>query len=142
MADPRKTLSYQGVNAEYATFKIDNSTITYDSTQDGGSSVVGRAVTLSADATVKLAGDGDAVTGRLMTVESDGFCTVLTDGFAEFPAGAGATLTLGSKIVGDLDGSGNPGFVRAVDTAVAAELGKARGAIVDASDTTAVVVNL
>jgi hypothetical protein len=142
MADPRAAVSFEGVDAEFATFKIDNSTITYSATATNGSSVVGKAVALSAAKTVKLAADGDAVVGKLIAVESDQYCTVQYEGYMTLPGGNGASLTLGKKIVGAVDGSSNPGFIREVNTGTAAELGKARGFIVDAGTTTAVVVNL
>lgn len=142
MADPRAAASFEGLDAEFATFKIDNSTITYSATATNGSSVVGRAVTMSAAKTVALAADGNAVVGKLVAVESDNYATVQTEGFMTLPGGNGASLTLGKKIVGALNASSAPGFIREVATGTAAELGVARGYIVDAGTTTAVVVNL
>lgn len=148
MADPRADTSVVGVAAEYASFAIDNSTITYESDQEGGSSHIGKAVTLSAASTIELAGDAEAVLGRLHHVEADNFATVQVKGGMELPGGDGATLTLGEPIVGDLDSGANPGFIRAhaaATTPTAAEVdeaARARGVIVDASDATAVQVIL
>lgn len=142
MSDPRLDVKYDDIKAEFVTFKIDNSTITYSATQVNGSAQVGLAVTLSGAETVELAGDGEDVVGKLISVDADGYCVVQTGGFMTFPGGSGATLTLGNKIVGDLGAASAEGYVRAVNTAVAAELGVARGMIIDASVTTAVVVRL
>ena len=102
MADPRKRVVLEGLFARYATYAIDNSTITYSATAAGGSAQVGLAVTLSADATVQLVGDGEAVEGKLIEVYSDNFATVQVGGFCTLPGGSGASLTRGKTIVGDL----------------------------------------
>ena len=141
MADPRAAVAYDGLDAEYATYKIDDSTITYSATANNGSAVVGRAVTMSAANTVALAADGEAIIGKLISVESDKVCRVQYEGYMTLPAGTGASLTLGKKIVGCLLSSAK-GYIREVATGTAAELGVARGYIVDAGTTTAVVVNL
>jgi hypothetical protein len=141
MADPRNDIDFGGIGYQAQTFKIDDNTITYESDQKFGSSVVGLAVTLSAAGTVALAGDGAAILGRLVKVEVDGKAVVQTGGYCELPAGTGAVLTLGKKIVGDLLGT-DPGYIREVATATAAELGVADHKIIDASTTTAVVVKL
>lgn len=141
MADPRLTLDYEQIDPQTVTFSIDNSTITYSSDQPGGSAAVGKAVRLSGNATVALTVDGSRVLGKLMLVEWDGKCTVMTGGYMKLPAGSGATLTVGEKIVGDLDGA-TPGYIRAVATGTPAELGHADGTIIDNSDTAKVVVRL
>jgi len=141
MADPRLAVAYEGLDADYATFKIDNSTITYSATAAGGSAVVGRAVTFSTDDTVALVADGEAVIGKLISVESDNYARVQYCGFMTLPAGTGASLTLGKKIVGALLVA-DKGYIREVATGTAAELGLARGFIVNNDTTTAVVVNL
>lgn len=142
MADPRLTTRYIGNHAEYDTFAIDNSTITYDADSVNGSASVGLAVTLSAADTVALAVDGNFVLGRLVSVSKDNYATVQTGGYMELPGGNGATLTRGKRIVGALGAASAKGYIREVATATAAELGVARGFIQNASDTTAVVVNL
>lgn len=142
MADPRLSTSVVGIDEVTATFKIDDSTITYSATEDGGSAVVDRAVTMSADSTVKLADDGSAVIGKLLQVHSDNTCTVQIKGGMTLPGGAAASLTLGKKIVGAASAVPADGYIREVATATAAELGVQRGMIVDASVSTAVEVVL
>lgn len=142
MADPRLDVKYDEINPEFVTFKIDDSTITYSATETNGSAQVGLAVALSAAETVELVGDGEEVVGKLISVEPDGYCTVQVGGYMTLPGGSGASLTLGKKIVGDLGAASAEGYIREVATAVAAELGVARGMIIDASVTTAVVVRL
>lgn len=142
MADPRNTVSLVGIGYEAETFLIDNSTITYSATATGGSASVGLAVTFSAADTVKLAADGNAVVGKLIKVEADNKAVVQTGGYVTLPGGNGASLTRGKKIVGAVDGSSNPGYIREVATGTAAELGVARGFITNAGTTTAVVVRL
>ena len=142
MADPRKDVSFEDIGATFATFKIDNATITYDATKTNGSDKVGLAVTLSDNETIETVGDGEAVIGKLIKVERDNFATVQVAGFMTLPAGNGATLTRGKKIVGDLGPSSAEGYIREVNTGQAAELGVARGFTVDNSDTSNVVVYL
>ncbi len=108
----------------------------------GGSSQVGLAVTFSAADTVALAADGDAIVGKLMLVESDDKCNVMTEGTMTLPGGNGATLTLGATIVGALNASSAKGYIRSAASGTAAELVKARGRIENAGTTTAVVVTL
>jgi len=141
MADPRLAVEYGGIGGKYVTFKIDNSTIVYAATSNGGSASVGLAVGMSAADTVQLVSDAEEVVGKLISVESDNTCTVQVRGGMELPGGTGASLTLGKKIVGDLLVSAK-GYVREVNTAVPAELGVARGMILDAGTTTAVWVYL
>jgi hypothetical protein len=144
MADPRNAVSFNGIGQLPVTFIADGVTIVYDATKTGGAdaTMIGKAVTMSADGTVALAVDGDTVIGKLEKVEPDGKCHVVIAGFVTLPAGASATLTRGKKIVGALGAASAKGYVREVATATAAELGKARGFTVDNSDTTAVVVYL
>lgn len=144
MADPRNTVSFEGIDAAYETFKIDNSTITYDSTKANGAAttMIGKAVTFSTDDTVALAADGDHIVGKLILVESDNKCNVQTRGGMELPAGNGASLTLGKAVVGALNASSEKGYIREVATGTAAELGKSRGEIRNNDTTTAVVVKL
>lgn len=134
MANPRAEIAYDGFLEELGglTFEIDDNTITYAAAQSGGSAAVGKAVTLSADKTVELAGDAEDVLGKLKLVESDGYATVQVAGYVKFTKGTNAAGDmLGTKIVGDVDGSENEGFVRAVDSSVAAELAVARGIVVN-----------
>ena len=66
MTDPRVTPEFEGVDAKYAGYVIDDSTITHDATKAGGSDQVGLAVTLTADRTVGLVADAGAVEGKLI----------------------------------------------------------------------------
>lgn len=141
MSDPRLDVHYGEIAPLFLTFKIDNSTITYSATATNGSSQVGLAVALSAAETVELAGDGEEIVGKLISVEADNYCTVQVKGTMTLPGGTSASLTVGKKIVGDLLVAAE-GYIREVATGTAAELGVARGMILDAGDTTAVVVLL
>lgn len=142
MADPRNAVSFDGINATHETFLIDNSTITYSATATNGSAQVGLAVALSAAGTIETAGNGEEVLGKLIKVEADNKAVVQTGGYMTLPGGNGASLTLGKKIVGALNASSAEGYIREVATGTAAELGVARGMIIDAGTTTAVVVRL
>lgn len=141
MSDPRAAASNTGVGYCAHTFAIDDSTITYDATKAGGSAEVGLAVTLSTDDTVALAGDQELVLGKLISVSADNFATVQCGGVVTLPGGTSATLTVGEKIVGDLLISAK-GYIQAVATGTAAQLGHARGIIYNNNTTTAVVVDL
>lgn len=136
MADPRATVSNDGVGYEALSFLIDDSTITYSATSTNGSAQVGLAVTLSTHSTVALAASGDAVVGKLIKVESDGVATVQVGGVMTLPGGTSATLTVGTKIVGDLLVSAK-GYIQTVSSETVG-----RGMILDSSTTTAVVVRL
>mgnify|MGYP001617310629 FL=1 len=131
MADPRLSVSFEEVGAEYATFKIDNSEIVYSATSSGGAAatMIGHAVALSAAGTVDLADDGEVVVGKLIKVESDNTCVVQIAGGMTLPGGNGASLTLGKKIVGAQDALSAKGHIREVATGTAAELGRCRGMI-------------
>lgn len=144
MADPRTGIDFQGIGILTATYKIDASTIVYDATKAKGAAatMIDKAVSLSAASTVQLASDGEAVEGKLLLVESDNKCTVQVGGYTDFPGGASASLTRGKKIVGALGAASAKGYIREVATGTAAELGVARGRIIDAGTTTAVMVHL
>ena len=142
MTNPRKTTEYEGIGGVYATYPIDDSTITYSATAAGGSAAVGKAVTVNSSEVIALAADGEGIEGKLISVEKDGMATVQVGGYMTLPGGVGATLTNMKAIVGAVDGSANKGFIREVATATAAELGVQRGRIIDPSTTTAVVVCL
>lgn len=141
----RKQVAYDDIRYDALTFKIDNSTITFDGTKANGigkAAGTGDAVTYSANDTVALTQDGNHVVGKLLKVEADGFCTVQKWGLTELPGGNAATLTQGARIVGALGAASARGYIRAVNTAVAAELGVARGDIVNNAVTTGVWVDL
>lgn len=138
MADPRDSVRFSGIGYSAQTFLIDASTITYSATAANGSAQVGLAVTLSADATVALVGDGEAVLGKLISVEPDGKAVVQTGGYMTLPGGDGATLTRGTKIVGDLGAAAAKGYIQTVST----QHTVSRGMIISSGTATAVVVRL
>jgi hypothetical protein len=136
-------IDFEGIDGVFATYSIDNSTITYDGTKVGGAAatMIGQAVSLSAAGTVQLASDAEALVGKLVLVEPDLKCTVQTGGYMRLPGGNGASLTRGLKVVGALGAASAKGFIREVASGTAAEINKGRGQIVDASDPTQTVVN-
>lgn len=141
MATPRDGLDYSGIKPVNVTYKYD-STIVFDNTKAKNSAQAGLAVTLTADDTVGLCADGDHVLGRLEIVHAGGqgggtICSVQVRGYLKLPLGNAATVTRGNSIVGALGAASAKGYIRGVNTAVAAELGKASGTVqraVDASN--------
>jgi hypothetical protein len=144
MASGRNQVDYTDIRREAITYWADGVTIVFDQTSPLGApaSMIGKAVTYSANDTIALAADGDHVIGKLEQVFADGACVVVDEGFVTLPGGNGATLTRGKKIVGALNASAAKGYIREVATATAAELGKQNGIIVNNADATAVVVKL
>lgn len=144
MANPRNTVDFTDIGILTATYLIDNSTIVYDATAAGGASatMIGKAVNLSADKTVRLVADAQTVHGKLLLVEADNKATVQVGGYMTLPGGASATLTADTKIVGALGAASAKGYIRSVAAATLAEVAVAVGKIVDAGTTTAVVVKL
>lgn len=156
MANPRNTIAFDDIDALSVTMIADNSTITYDATQAGGSAVVGRAVELvgsTSDGVVELADDGAVIFGKLIKVEADLKCVVQIRGFCDLPGGNAATLTVGTKIVGALNASSAKGFIKTLAETVtgsptqaevqnAFKAAKTRGLIINNDTTTAVVVDL
>lgn len=138
MATPRDGLDYSGILPKNVTFKYD-STIIFDNTKAKNSAQAGLAVTLTADDTVGLAADGDRIVGRLELVHAGGqgggtICSVQVRGFCKLPLGNAQTATRGQAIVGALGVASAKGYIRNVNTAVAAELGKCSGEIMRAVD--------
>lgn len=145
MANPRASAGLtDGMQAHYSTYAIDNSTIVYDSTKSGGAAttMIGKAVSLSAAKTVQLASDAEAIIGKLISVDADNFAAIQDEGYMTLPGGASASLTRGKKIIGALGAASAKGYIREVATGTAAELGLACGKIIDAGTTTAVLVQL
>lgn len=143
MSDPREAVAFDDIDFRSVTYNHDD-TIVYDADAQGGSAQVGLAVTLESNKTVSLVGDGESVEGRLIKVEPGGIAVVQNKGYVKLPRGTSATLTAGKKIVGDLLVAAE-GYIREVATATAAELGVARGRVIDASvatDAAEVVVEL
>lgn len=128
MANPRNIVRYDDQHFVSDKFKHDG-TIVFNELLSGGSAQVGLAVTLTADDTVGLTQDGNMVLGVIILVEGDGKCAVQIGGNMKIPRGTGATVTRGEKIVGALGPTSARGYVRAVATGTAAELGHARGYI-------------
>lgn len=141
MADPRSAVSHEGVGYHADTYAHDN-TIVYSAEEENGSAQVGLAVTLEDDDLVTLVGDGEGVLGKLVKVESDGFCVVQTGGHMTLPGGDGATLTPQSKIVGDLGVGAAEGYIQSAAAGTAAHHVVSRGTIIDATDPTAVMVRM
>ena len=137
----------------YKSFYIDDSTITYSATEKNGSAQAGErlAVSLSADETVQLAADGEAIVGRLEKLEKDNLgviAVVAVEGARmRFKGGVSATLTRGVGIVGDLGASSARGYVRSplvagttYGEATVNEAARARGILIDDDGTDPVVM--
>jgi hypothetical protein len=145
MAAGRNQVDYTGIRADQITAKIDGVTLTYDATKTNGigkAAGTGDAVTLSANDTVALTDDGNYVYGKVLKIERDLFATIQKWGMADLPAGAGAAITRGRKIVGDLGAGGARGFIREADPAVDAEIAVARGEIINNAVSTNTIVDL
>lgn len=145
LSTPRNIVGFEETDGPHdLTFKIDNSTITYDATKANGAAttMIDKAVTMSADDTVALAADGDRIIGKLIKVEGDNKCSVRVHGFVTLPGGNGATLTRGLAVVGALNASSEKGYVRVAASGTAAELVKCRGMIISNGTTTAVGILL
>lgn len=140
MSNPRAAVQYDGLKNYTFTVPIDDSTITYDATEENGSAQVGLAVTIDSNEKAALAGDAEGIAGKLVKVTADDFA-VIERGFVTLPGGTSASLTNMKSIVGDLLVAAK-GYIRETNTAQAAELGVADGKIIDPSTTTAVVVYL
>lgn len=141
MADPRAAVSFEGLDYHASTIAHD-ATIVYDATKSNGSVSVGLAVSIESDGLVTLAGADENVLGKLIKVESDGFCVVQDEGYMQLPGGASATLTAGLRIVGALGAASAEGYIKVAAAATAAHHIISRGVIVDASVTTAVWVKM
>lgn len=147
MADPRLDAKHAGVGAVYDTFKIDNSTITFDATKEGGSTQVGLAVTLSADNTIALVDTDQKVLGKLVKVASDNVASVQVAGGMTLAAGSAVSVGFRRPIIG-AQNTGAKGYIKQVSdaaTPTAAEVNavmNGRGIILDGSVTTAVQVML
>ena len=151
MADARTTGTHRrGANPERVlTFKIDGSDIVFDATAQHGSAVagIGRAVSMSANGTVRLTGAGEAVVGELLSVEPGGVCSVRVEGVCQLRKGDGA-VSFGTRIVGDvlstvrgyIRSAGAPGAAYA--EAAADDSSVSRGMVLDASDAANVEVLL
>jgi hypothetical protein len=142
MADPRNTVSHDGIGQNFETYTHD-ATIVYNAAIAGGAAQVGLAVTLIGETggDVSLVGDGEIVLGRLTLVESDGKCNVQIAGNCQLPGGASASLTHGGKIVGALGASSAEGYIKDAPATTSGALA-GRHTIIDPATTTAVWVKL
>jgi hypothetical protein len=142
MADPRLVTNRIGAEPKRPhTFKADGSgDIVYDSTQIGGSAVVGRAVMLSGNGVIRLTADATRVLGKLVKVEPDGFCHVEVDGAVDLPSNG--TTTANTAIVGALGPSSVRGYIRSAVAATASDVAVQRGLVIDATTASAVEVYL
>lgn len=140
MANPRAVVDYEGIGVRRVTFIADASII-FDNTKANGSLQVGLAAQMTGQNTVGLTVDASEVVGRIERVHPDGMVVVQTEGGCSLPAGASATVTAGTKIVGALGASSAQGYIRTA-AASAAEAAVARGTILDSTTTTAVKVML
>lgn len=138
MSDPRKATNETRLDPKDRSYAYD-STIVYDPTKAGGSVSVGLAVTLTGNKIVGLAADGDVIRGKLMKVESDGFCAVQCGGTNDFAPGTGAAVTVGKKAVGALLIAAK-GYVREI--ASDAEAAKSRATIEGSEDATHIILDL
>lgn len=134
MSDPRAVTDLEGIGFHGITKPIDGSTITYDITKTDGSAGVGFAVSLSSTGAAQLASDGEHIVGKLINVESDGFCTIQDDGYTTLPLGTSATVTPGNKFVGALGPSNAKGYIRGAASANAAELNGPPAEVVGPAD--------
>lgn len=141
MATGRHDVDFEGVSPKVLTFKYDGS-IVFDDTLEGGSASINLAVKLTGQRTVGLTTDASEVHGKLLAVTKDGFCSVQVGGGVTLPAGNGASVTAGKKIVGAAGAAGAPGYIRQVAPATLAEVAVARHTIYDSTTTTAVQVFL
>jgi hypothetical protein len=141
VANPRKTIDYRDIGAPSKLLPFTGDLdITFDRTLPGGSAQIGLCVKVSASKTVALVGDGEGIAGTIDHVEPDGTVVVHLGPVISVPGGTGATLTPGSRIVGDLGPSNAKGYARSVAAATLAEVAVARGEILDVTDTDAVQV--
>jgi len=137
MADPREVANRVGIGYFAETWVHDN-TVVYNPLLEGGSAQVGLAMTVESSSVASLVGDGENVLGKLIKVEPGGICVIQTGGIMTLPGGAGATLTAGLKIVGDLGAASAEGYIQAVATQDTVS----RGIIEDSSVATAVQVRM
>jgi hypothetical protein len=142
MANPRYDVGFDSINQDRESYLSDGVTITYDATTSG-LNLAGRAVNLSADKTVQLAGDGESILGFIDHVEKDGIVVVVTGGYVtNAKGGNGAALTRDSKIVGAVDAGAAKGFVKNVLTDTVAHAVVGRHRLISVGDATALTVKL
>lgn len=113
LSNPRAANDYTEIRSKYTTFKrkltstgaidflktLSNPYPATTSTQQG------QAVTMDTNDTVKTGAAGDRLVGKLIEAESDGFCSVQTQGIASFTYVANGTAPVLDRGV-VLDGAG------------------------------------
>ena len=124
--------------AKIQTFKHNN-TITYSATAVGGSVHANGnfAVGPSANDEVGLVADNGVITGELLEVSSDGYCSVKVEGIGlQFKQGTANGASAGNALIGatgDSVGGQTGGYVK---NATAAQARFSRGLVTDISATT------
>ena len=97
------------------TFQGDGTTIKYDATKPNRSEAVGKAFKINADGKGELVADGDAIDGKVISVDDDHkFTGAYMFGGLRLPLGTGATVARGDKIVGALGASSAKGHIKAI----------------------------
>ena len=97
------------------TFQGDGTTIKYDPTKPNRSDAVGKAFKLNADGNGQLVEDGDAIDGKVISVDDDHkFTAAYMFGGLLLPLGENATVTRGDKVVGALGPNKAKGHIKAV----------------------------
>lgn len=134
------SIDYDSISGPTAPFEIDDSTITYDADEEGGSAQVGLVVKVTSSKTIALPSSGEGFLGVLEIVEADGAATVRVRGFSRAMKGDG-TLTAGTKLVADVRGAAK-GYVRSIAAATLSEVAVARHSVVDTADANAVQILL
>lgn len=124
----RQGIEYVDIRRDGITMYAD-ATLVYDYTQPDGipAAVAGRSLTITSNDHVGLCQDGDPVVGRLEQLFADGGVAVQFKGMCDLPVGTSGTgaVVLGQSIVGAIITAGSlRGYIRQVNTAVAAELAK------------------
>lgn len=110
---------FYDLHAQYASYHIDGTSITYDKTQIKGSAQVGKAVMLSAQRTVALVTTASEILGKLISVESDGTCTVQDEGYCDLPYDGSPTYTAANNGLVGGAAAGNVTVAAAAETATA-----------------------
>lgn len=135
--------SYENIEGDYVTVLIDDSTITFDQDEEGGSDKVGLAVRLTSTAdTIETVAAGEFIFGKLILVEGDGYATVKWRGPMTLPGGTSHGISAGTVgLIGAVLGAAE-GYVKAANPATLAEVAKQRGFCANAADATALAVFL
>ena len=110
MASSRIGITFEDMYDQTLTFNIDGTTVTADTNRynlGNGSAEIGMMVELVSDATIGLGTTAHYPLGKLIKVETDGVCSVVTAGVVGVPYVA---LNANPPLVGrgvQIDGAGN-----------------------------------